>query len=123
GIVTTSDRALLERMLMYNDVVGGLRNGVPADQILPGMTLRMTELQAAVALVQLGRLEQLLADMRRNKDLIKAAVAPDAREHGVTFRALNDAEGDAAIALVFFTPTGEQADFAARALAAEGVGA
>jgi dTDP-4-amino-4,6-dideoxygalactose transaminase len=123
GIVTTSDRALLERVLMYNDVVGGLRNGVPTDQILPGMTLRMTELQSAVALVQLGRLEQLLADMRRNKGLIKAAITPDAREHGVTFRTLNDAEGEAAIALVFFTPTGEQADFAARALSAEGVGA
>jgi 8-amino-3,8-dideoxy-alpha-D-manno-octulosonate transaminase len=123
GIVTTSDRALLERVLMYNDVVGGLRNGVPTDQILPGMTLRMTELQAAVALVQLGRLEQLLADMRRNKGMIKAAVTPGAREHGITFRTLNDAEGEAAIALVFFTPTGEQADFAAQALSAEGVGA
>ncbi len=123
GIVTTSNRSLLERVLMYNDVVGGMRNGVPADQILPGMTLRMTELQAAIALVQLGRLEQLLADMRRNKQLIKAAITPSAHEHGVTFRTLTDAEGEAAITLIFFAPTGEQADFAAQALSAEGVGA
>ena len=68
--------------LMYNDVVGGQRNKIPDDEILPGINFRMSELQGAVALVQLGRLDDLLTDMRRRKAEIKEGIAGVARQQG-----------------------------------------
>jgi dTDP-4-amino-4,6-dideoxygalactose transaminase len=122
GVVTTASDATHERVLMYNDVVGGLRNGLPPEQILPGINLRMGELGGAVALAQLRRLDDLLLAMRRNKAAIKGAVSGQAAAKGVRFRAIRDAEGEAAIALVMFLPTAAQAQFAAEALRAEGAG-
>ena len=81
----------------------------------------MSELQGAVALVQLGRLDDLLRDMRRRKAEIKDGIAGVARQQGVEFRRINDPEGDASIALIFFVPTPERATFIAEALKAEGV--
>jgi dTDP-4-amino-4,6-dideoxygalactose transaminase len=123
GLATTSDDDILRRVLMYNDVVGGRRNNIPDAEILPGINFRLSELQGAVALVQLGRLDDLLHDMRQRKTEIKDGVADIAREQGVTFRRLNDPDGDAGIAVIFFLPTPERADFVARALDAEGVDA
>jgi dTDP-4-amino-4,6-dideoxygalactose transaminase len=123
GVLTTASDAIHQRVLMYNDVVGGLRNGLPPDQVLPGINLRMGELQGAVALAQLRRLDDLLLAMRRNKAAIKGAVAEQAAAKGVSFRAIRDEAGEAAIALVLFMRTPEQARFAAEALSAEGAGA
>src|SRR5215213_9679655 len=63
GVVVTSDESIYKRALMLNDTVGGLRNKIPAEDILVGMNFRMPELAGAVALVQLGRLDGLLEAM------------------------------------------------------------
>jgi dTDP-4-amino-4,6-dideoxygalactose transaminase len=123
GMVTTSDDDILRRVLMYNDVVGGQRNNVPDDEILPGINFRMSELQGAVALVQLGRLDELLGDMRQRNAEIKDGIAGVAQQKGVAFRRSNDPDGDTGIALIFFAPTPERATFIAEALGAEGVDA
>ena len=123
GMVTTNDDGILRRVLMYNDVVGGQRNNVPEAEILPGINFRMSELQGAVALVQLGRLDELLGDMRRRNAEIKDGIASVAGQKGVEFRRSNDPDGDAGIALIFFAPTPERATFIAEALEAEGVDA
>jgi 8-amino-3,8-dideoxy-alpha-D-manno-octulosonate transaminase len=123
GMVTTNDDGILRRVLMYNDVVGGQRNNVPDSEILPGINFRMSELQGAVALVQLGRLDDLLQDMRRRQAEIKDGIAGVARQQGVEFRRSNDPDGDTGIALIFFAPTPERATFIAEALGAEGVDA
>jgi len=121
GMVTTNDDGILRGVLMYNDVVGGQRNKIPDDEILPGINFRMSELQGAVALVQLGRLDILLKDMRRRNAEIKDGIAGIARQKGVEFRRSNDPEGDTGIALIFFAPTPERATFISQALEAEGV--
>jgi 8-amino-3,8-dideoxy-alpha-D-manno-octulosonate transaminase len=121
GMVTTDDQNILNRVLMYNDVVGGVRNDIPADEILPGVNFRLSELQGAVALVQLGRLDDLLHDMRQAKAEIKEGITGAAQQQGATFRRLNDADGDAAIAIMLTLPTAERAAFFAKALDAEGV--
>jgi 8-amino-3,8-dideoxy-alpha-D-manno-octulosonate transaminase len=121
GVVITDDDTILKRVLMYNDVVGGQRNGVPQDEILPGINFRMSELQGAVAQVQLGRLDDLLADMRRRKKEIKEGIAEVAQRKGVEFRRENDPEGDAGIVLIMFAPTAERATYISAALDAEGV--
>jgi 8-amino-3,8-dideoxy-alpha-D-manno-octulosonate transaminase len=123
GVVITSDRAIYDRVLMYNDVVGGTRNNIPPEEILPGINFRMGELAGAVALVQIQRLDGLLAEMRQNKATLIASMADVARQKGITFRDNPDVQGDAAISLIFFAPTAAQADYTKNALRAEGVGA
>jgi dTDP-4-amino-4,6-dideoxygalactose transaminase len=81
----------------------------------------MPELLGAVALVQLRRLEQLLRDMRQRKQMIKQSMADIARQKGIDFRASNDPDGDAAIALIFTAPEMATAQRVSKALNAEGV--
>jgi dTDP-4-amino-4,6-dideoxygalactose transaminase len=108
---------------MYHDVVGGLRNRIPKEKILNGLNFRMSELHGAIMLVQLRRLHGLLTDMRKRKAALKDAMQDVARRKGVSFRAINDADGDTAISLVFFAPSAERAVQIAAALNAEGVSA
>jgi dTDP-4-amino-4,6-dideoxygalactose transaminase len=121
GMVTTNDEEIHNRVLMYNDVVGGQRNKIPDDQILPGINFRLSELQGAVALVQLGRLDDLLHDMRQAKAEITEGIMSLAQQKGVAFRRINDPDGDAAIAIMLILPTAERAAFVANAIEAEGV--
>ncbi len=121
GMVITSDENLYQRTLMYHDVVGGIRNNIPSDQILAGVNYRMPELLGAVALVQLKRLDALLEDMRHRKQVIKEGMSDVARRKGVQFRVLNDPQGDAAIALIFFMPDSATAQPVSKALRAEGI--
>ena len=123
GMVITSDDEIYNRVLMLQDVVGGERNGIPSDQILMGMNFRMPELLAAVALVQLGRLEDLLEQMRTRKRVLKQGMADALHAAGGQFRTITDPAGDASIALIFYMPTAEQADYVARALRAENIDA
>lgn len=121
GVVTTSDPIVYERALMYHDVAASQRADIPVNSAMLGINCRMSELQGAVALVQLEKLDALLADMRRNKAAIKNAVSGAVERAGGKFRRLTDPAGDTAIALIFFMPTAEKAKLAASALAAEGV--
>jgi dTDP-4-amino-4,6-dideoxygalactose transaminase len=123
GMVITGDEAIWQRALMFHDVVGGMRNGLPDDAILWGVNFRMPEMLAAVARVQLRRLDGLLAAMRARKAMLRAGIAPAAARKGVTLRALHDAAGDAAVALILFAPDPAAADRIVEALGAEGVGA
>jgi dTDP-4-amino-4,6-dideoxygalactose transaminase len=120
GMVLTPHHEVFQRIQMYQDVVGGQRNRIPADQILPGVNYRMTELQAAVVRVQLTKLERLLAAMRANHTTILSAIRPALAESGVAVRTMHDAAGDASIALVLFAETPERALRIAAALDAEG---
>ncbi|MCX7669238.1 MAG: DegT/DnrJ/EryC1/StrS family aminotransferase, partial [Anaerolineae bacterium] len=123
GMVITDDETIWKRAVMFHDVVGGLRNNFPAAEMLWGINFRMPELLAAVALVQLGRLEGLLAAMRARKRMLKEGLAPLIRRKGLAFREIVDEAGDAAIALIFFMPTAGDAQRAVEALRAENIGA
>lgn len=123
GIAVTDDPGIHQRILMYHDVIAGLRNGISQDRILSGLNFRMSELHGAIMLVQLRRLHDLLMDMRRHKAALKRAIEEVARHKGVVFRAINDADGDTGTSLVFFAPTSERAMRIAAALNAEGVNA
>jgi dTDP-4-amino-4,6-dideoxygalactose transaminase len=121
GMVLTDSEEVFRRVQMYQDVVGGIRNNIPADQILPGINFRMPELLGAVALVQLRRLETLLVDMRQRKQVIKESMTDVARRKGIRFRVLNDHQGEAGIALIFFLPETAPAKDVVKALNAEGI--
>jgi dTDP-4-amino-4,6-dideoxygalactose transaminase len=107
GMVVTDDATLHRRAAMYHDSAAPPHMGVSADEWLPGVNLRMPELQAAVVLAQLGRLDGLLAAMRERKVRLKELITDRLSAQDVVFRTLHDAEGEAAIALIFFLPDPE----------------
>ena len=123
GMVITSDDEIYQRAVMYHDPVGGLRNNIPPEEIMPGVNFRMPELLAAVALVQLGRLDGLLETMRAHKRVLKEGMADALAGAGGHFRTVTDDAGDTAIALIFFMPTTELAERVSQALEAENIGA
>ena len=123
GMVVTDDEDVLKRTNMYHDVIGPLRAEYGEEELLCGVNYRMPELLAAVALVQLGRLDGLIEDMRQRKRMLKAGVEDVAGRKGIQFRELADPEGDTAIAMVFFMESAEKAVSVSEALRAENIGA
>lgn len=125
GILLTNDRAVYDRARIFHDGASAFRNAkeplsVP---LFPGVNYRMGEVCGALGIVQLDRLEGLLQTMRARKARIRAVIADTVRAKGVTFRRLNDPEGEAAVALILYMPTADKAREVARALTAENVNA
>lgn len=123
GLVVTDDDLLYDRLQAYHDAAACWRPdrfGLPryTGEVFPGVNFRMGELAGAVALVQLRKLDGLLARMRSLKSRIKNAIS---QLPGITFRRLNDPEGDTAICLVMYLPDSEAATKFAEYLKAEGV--
>ena len=123
GMMITDDETIWKRAMMYHDVIGGLRNDIARDAVMWGINFRMPELLAAVMLVQLRRLDDLLDRMRARKQMLVAGIEGMAKSKGVTFRELTDPEGDTGIALIMFMENPEKAENVAQALRAENVDA
>jgi dTDP-4-amino-4,6-dideoxygalactose transaminase len=94
GLLVTNDERLHTRLVAAHDL------GVPWKQGLPdetgevyfwGQGRRMGELGGAVANVQLRKLPQVVAHMKASKQRIKNALG---EMEGVSFRRLNDPDGD-----------------------------
>jgi 8-amino-3,8-dideoxy-alpha-D-manno-octulosonate transaminase len=123
GMILTDDRDLYIRASEYHDhghdhnpnVGRGLekRNFV-------GMNYRMMELQGAMGLAQLRKLDNvILSRQKENKARIKEALS---RIDQVTFRHMPDPEGDAATFIIFLLPTSEKAKAFNQAMTDEGAG-
>ena len=78
-----------------------------------GTNFRISELNAAVGLAQLRKLDKILDIQRRHRDRIKAAMAD---LDGLRFRKIPDEAGDSATFLSFLLPGEAQARQAAKAL-------
>jgi len=127
GMLTTHDGLLYDRAQEYHDTAACWRPGGPAKrfdaaryegELFPGVNFRMSEIIGAVLRVQLEKLDTLLAQMRKNKAIIKEGISDI---QGIQFRRLNDSEGDTAIALIVFLDNPALAEKYATALRAEGV--
>jgi len=123
GMVITNSDPVWKRVVMYGDVAAGTRHGLPPEEILGGVNHRISELQAAVALVQLGRLDDLLARMRARKRMLRSGTVETARRKGVLLQPVNDPAGDASVAFVFFVESPDTAARIADALRAENISA
>jgi dTDP-4-amino-4,6-dideoxygalactose transaminase len=121
GMLVSGDAAVHRRATMYSDSACPPNAGVTADEWLPGLNLRMSELHGAVLSVQLDRLDALIADMRSRKGRLRELVAGKLEARGVRLRTINDPEGDASIALIFFLPDHGRTEEVVSALADEGV--
>jgi 8-amino-3,8-dideoxy-alpha-D-manno-octulosonate transaminase len=83
-----------------------------------GTNFRLSELNAAVGIAQLAKLDHILDVQRRHKALLKEGLAGLRR---LQFRELPDPAGDSATFLSFLLPTESEARQAAQALATAGV--
>jgi len=124
GMIITNDKELYIRASEYHDhghdhdpnVGRGLekRNFI-------GLNYRMMEIQGALGLAQLKKLDSIiLTRQRNNKGRLKEALS---QIDQITFRKTPDPEGDTATFLIFFLPTTEKAKTFNRVMGEEGVGA
>ena len=121
GMLTTDSDEVFERAVMFHDVVGGQRNNIPENRILPGINFRMPELLAAVGLVQLRRLDSLLEAMRVRKRMLKDSIQEVVQRKGIQFRRQHDPEGEAGLCMVLLLPEPGLAEMVSQALSAEGL--
>jgi dTDP-4-amino-4,6-dideoxygalactose transaminase len=117
GVMITDRTDLYELAIDVHDCAGSVRRGAGLPQFA-GWNFRATELQAAIARVQLGRLDGLLGRMRENHAELSERVSA---LPGLTLRRRTDDGGDAGICLIAFAATAGAAADAVDALRAEGV--
>lgn len=124
GMCITDDEKLWQNMSEYHDhghdhvVNPGGRGGEGRRFI--GFNYRMMELQGAIGLAQLAKLDQMIAAQKKTKQLLKEAAA---RIPGVTFRNLIDEQGDSATFFAFMLPDKERAAAVNAVLRENGAGA
>jgi 8-amino-3,8-dideoxy-alpha-D-manno-octulosonate transaminase len=105
GMVTTNDSELWRTLSEYHDhghdhvQNPGGRGGEGRRFI--GFNYRMMELQGALGLAQLAKLDGIVASQKGNKAKMREAIAVIP---GVTFRTQVDADGDSATFMAFFLP-------------------
>lgn len=120
GAVITNDKELYLKADAYSDHghdhIGDDR-GMENHPIL-GANYRINELNAAVGIAQLGKLDYILKTQKQHKKVIKEAIA---EIPGISFRNLPDANGDSATFLCFFMPDEETARRATKELGQAGV--
>ena len=124
GMVVTNDETLWRNMSEYHDhghdhaVNPGGRGGEGRSFV--GFNFRMMELQGAIGIAQLAKLDGMIAAQRTNKAAMKEAVA---KLPGVTFRTILDEPGDSATFLAFMLPDGDKTRKVNEVLAANSAGA
>lgn len=84
-----------------------------------GFNYRISELHAAVGLAQARRLGKIINLNKKNKKQLKDQLGS---VEGITFRHMDDEEGDSATFLNFFLPTADLAQKVVAKLAEEGIG-
>lgn len=107
GAVITNQESIYQHSHMFtdhgHDHVGNDR-GAESHPIM-GLNFRISELNAALGLAQLNKLDDIIATQRKNKSVIKEAMSSIEE---VSFRELPDPDGDSAGFLTFMLPTEER---------------
>lgn len=121
GMVVSDNKRLYDRAEWYHD--HGHDHNPKVSRALEGRTIlgfnyRMNELQGALGLAQLRKLDWLIAEQMKNKQMIKGWLAA---VDGVKFRELPDPEGDTATFLAFNLPDQGTAAAFQKALGDNGV--
>lgn len=122
GVVVTDNEEFYLRAREYSDHGHEQNPKVPRGEDtrrLWGFNYKATELQGAIGLAQLAKLDRILAAQRANKSYIKERIQD---LPGIEFRELPDASGDAGDTLIFFLSSVDRARKVARAMAGRGVG-
>ena len=124
GMIITDDFELWQAMSEYHDhghdhkVNPGTRGG--EGRRFVGFNYRMMELQGAIGLAQLAKLDSIVAAQQKNKSVLKEAAVGIP---GVTFRELVDEQGDSATFLTFTLQDREHCQRVNQSLRDKGQGA
>ncbi len=115
GMVITNDENLYRRAFAFHDQGHSpMRGGVDVGRRpFIGLDFRLTELQAAVLLGQLKKLDGILAHLRANKKRFKDLIAD---LPGIEFREITDPAGECATLLTTLMPTADIAEKISRDL-------
>jgi len=115
GMVITDDEESYERFFAFHDQGHKpLRKGVEiGERPLIGLDFRMTELQAAVLLAQLRKLDKIRSHLQQNKKRFKEHIV-DIR--GLEFREITDPAGECATLLTVIFPDAKVAQKVAEEL-------
>jgi len=121
GMVVTNDhdtfiqaRGAHDHGHEYSTTIGRGQEGA----VCTGFNFRMSEMQAAVGIVQLGKLDMILECNRANKAKLKEGLA----DLPIRFRTLPDAEGDVSDAVIFFLENQELTKKFVQKMGEEGLG-
>lgn len=109
GLIVTDDEALYMKALAAHDLGVPWKDAEPDGESairLWGQGRRMSELCGAVANVQFRKLPRIVEHMRRSRQRIRQGLAD---LEGVSFRRLNDADGDTGPALVLMLDSPQRA--------------
>jgi 8-amino-3,8-dideoxy-alpha-D-manno-octulosonate transaminase len=122
GAIITNDKDIYHLADQYSDHghdhVGDNR-GMEAHPIL-GFNYRIGEINSAIGLAQIRKIDYMLSQQRKHKKAIKSSLA---KFKEVTFREILDESGDAATFMDFFLPNETTARKVVEELKKEGVGA
>lgn len=120
GAVITDSNELYQKAHAFadhgHDHIGNDRGA--EDHPILGYNYRISELNAAVGLAQLGKLDNILSVQRKSKNAIKTALE---QHNNLQFRSLPDEKGDSATFLSFMLPNEDHARRVDKDLAAAGV--
>jgi 8-amino-3,8-dideoxy-alpha-D-manno-octulosonate transaminase len=108
GAILTSDEDVFERARAAHDHGHEYNRNVPRGRDTrsrAGFNYRMSEPEAAVGIVQLGRLDTIVDRQRANKARLKTRLT----DLGVEFRRIDDEPGDVGDTLIFFLESEERA--------------
>ncbi len=99
GMLVTDDETLYRRCFaMHDQGHSPMRSGVEVGaRPMLGLNLRMTELEGAVLLAQLARLDRIRDHLRANRDIVRSMLED---LPGIAFRVSPDPAGDLATHLV-----------------------
>ncbi|MDY6856992.1 MAG: DegT/DnrJ/EryC1/StrS family aminotransferase [Thermodesulfobacteriota bacterium] len=121
GMVITDDKELYLRSTYFHDHGHEHNPNLPRgkdDKSIVGFNYRMSEIQGAIGVVQLSRLDHVISNQRKNKTRIKEAIKDI---DGLEFRDLPDKDGDGGDTLVFFLPKSQMAKKTEDILTKEGI--
>ncbi len=122
GMVVTNDENLYLEASYFYDHGHEHRSDVPRGedtQKRRGFNYRMGEIQGALGIVQLSRLDYVIREQRKNKARIKEAISGFKE---LSFRDLPDEAGDGGDTLIFFLPNKGMADNFEKELTGQGIG-
>jgi len=109
GMVVTDDEGMYLRGDYFQDHGHEHRPDIPRgkdSKSITGFNYRMSEIQGAIGVIQLSRLDYVISQQRKNKARIKDAIG---NINGLEFRELPDKDGDGGDTLIFLLPESQMA--------------
>jgi 8-amino-3,8-dideoxy-alpha-D-manno-octulosonate transaminase len=121
GMVITGDERLYRRAEYFHDhghIHDASISRGDEGRAFPGLNFRMSELEGALGIEQLKKLNYVIEKQRANKKRIKDGIGG----LGLEFRELPDPEGDGGDCLIFFLPDSSKTNEFGKSLGKYGVG-